>query len=272
MNALTQWTGIDLSDRHTRALAMCIVASLVLHALALFLFPGLREGKPPAASTMVLTARIAPASEFRNRPEPRVETKPEVKPEVRQEVKPPPVPPKPEAPRPVLTAPTPAPAAPRVADVAPPSPPPAPATPPPAAAPSPPAATAPAPSASTAPPAPAAARPAEPSTSTAGTEGVDAGSVDRFRMEILAATRRYKRYPAQAMERGWQGRVEIRLVIGANGMTQSYTVKTSSGFTLLDETAMDMVKKGRPLVPVPPALRGREFTIDVPVIFDLKAG
>ena len=91
-------------------------------------------------------------------------------------------------------------------------------------------------------------------------------------MEILAATRRYKRYPAQAMGRGWQGRVEIRLVIGANGITQSYTVKTSSGFGLLDETAIDMVKKGRPLVPVPAALRGREFTIDVPVIFDLRAG
>ena len=91
-------------------------------------------------------------------------------------------------------------------------------------------------------------------------------------MEILAATRRYRRYPAQAMERGWQGRVEIRLVIGANGITQSYTVKTSSGFTLLDGTAIDMVKKGRPLVPVPAALRGREFTIDVPVIFDLRAG
>lgn len=91
-------------------------------------------------------------------------------------------------------------------------------------------------------------------------------------MDILAATRRYRRYPAQAMEKGWQGRVEIRLVIGANGMTQSYVIRTSSGFPLLDETALDMVKKGRPLVQVPPSLRGREFTVDVPVVFDLKSG
>ena len=270
MNALTHWTGIDLNDRPTRALAICIAASLFLHASVLFLFPGLREGKPPAAQATILTARIAPASEFRNRPEPKAELKPEVKPEVRQEVKPPPVPSKPEAPRPVLTSPTPAPAAPRVADAPPPT---APAASPPVAAPSTPAPAAPAASAApAAPSAAAAARPAEPSTSTAGTDGVDAGTIDRFRMEILAATRRYKRYPPQAMERGWQGRVEIRLVIGANGITQSYTVKTSSGFGLLDETAIDMVKKGRPLVPVPAALRGREFTIDVPVIFDLRAG
>ncbi len=91
-------------------------------------------------------------------------------------------------------------------------------------------------------------------------------------MEILAATRRYRRYPAQAMEKGWQGKVEIRLAIGANGMTQSYVIKTSSGFQLLDETALDMVKKGRPWVQVPPSLRGREFVVDVPVIFDLKSG
>ncbi len=100
----------------------------------------------------------------------------------------------------------------------------------------------------------------------------DEGSLQQFRQNILIATRRYKRYPAQAMEKGWQGRAVIHLVIGSNGMTQSFVVKTSSGFQLLDETALDMVKKGRPWVQVPQALRGREFTVDVPVVFDLREG
>jgi protein TonB len=129
-----------------------------------------------------------------------------------------------------------------------------------------------APQAPSAPPVAALSRPADAAPSPGPAEAVDTGTLDRFRMEILAATRRYRRYPAQAIEKGWQGKVEIRLVIGANGMTQSYAIKSSSGFQLLDDTAMDMVKKGRPLVQVPASLRGREFTVDVPVIFDLKSG
>ena len=74
------------------------------------------------------------------------------------------------------------------------------------------------------------------------------------------------------MERGWQGRVEIRLVIRSNGVIQSTNVKASSGYEILDNQALDMVKKAKPLTPIPAALRGREFTVDIPVIFDLQSG
>jgi len=71
------------------------------------------------------------------------------------------------------------------------------------------------------------------------------------------------------MEKGWQGKVEIRMVIGANGITTSASIKTSSGHEILDSTALDMIKKGKTTVQVPAGLRGREFTVDVPVIFNL---
>ena len=76
------------------------------------------------------------------------------------------------------------------------------------------------------------ARAVQAATGNAG--DADSGSLEQFRLSLISAARRYRRYPPQAMERGWQGRVEVRLVIGANGITQIYTVKTSSGFTLLD--------------------------------------
>ncbi len=85
------------------------------------------------------------------------------------------------------------------------------------------------------------------------------------------ATRRYKRYPAIAMEKGWQGRVEVHMVIGANGAIANASIKTSSGHEVLDNQAMDMLKKGKTTVQVPASLRGREFTIDVPVIFSLES-
>lgn len=89
-------------------------------------------------------------------------------------------------------------------------------------------------------------------------------------MALIVATRRYKRYPAIAMEKGWQGRVEVHMVIGADGTIAGASIKTGSGHDVLDNQALDMLKKGKTTVPIPASLRGREFSIDVPVIFNLE--
>lgn len=107
-------------------------------------------------------------------------------------------------------------------------------------------------------------------TAKSGSEA-DKGTLERYRLALIAATRRYKRYPAIAMEKGWQGRVEVRMVIGANGMLVSASVKSSSGHEVLDRQAVGMLKKGKTTVPIPANLRGREFHIDVPVIFNLES-
>ena len=253
-----------------RALLACVVASILLHAAVLFIGPRMREAPPAPSAPKILTAILAPGVAV---PQARVAPQPEPP-------QPVPVPPRPEAkpkaeaPKEVLTRPTPAPAAPKVAPPPDPdsavsriAPAPAPvqpvapapvAPPPPVAAPS-----APVPQA----PAASAGEGARPSPG-----GDDAGSLAQYRMALIGAANKYKRYPAQAMERGWTGKVVIRMAIGANGMTQNTTVVSSSGHDLLDNTALDMVKKGKPLAQIPPALRGKEFTVDVPVIFDLQSG
>jgi len=108
-------------------------------------------------------------------------------------------------------------------------------------------------------------------TTRAGND-TEPGTLDQYRLALIVAAKRYKRYPVQAMDRGWQGKVEVRLVIGPTGAIQNSLVKASSGHEILDNQAMDMVKKAKPLAPIPAALRGREFTVDIPVIFDLQAG
>ncbi len=102
-----------------------------------------------------------------------------------------------------------------------------------------------------------------------GGNEADAGTLEQYRLALIIATRRYKRYPAIAMEKGWQGKVVVRLVIGANGMLAGTSITTSSGHDILDNQAMDMLRKGKPTVQIPANLRGREFSIDVPVIFNL---
>jgi protein TonB len=93
--------------------------------------------------------------------------------------------------------------------------------------------------------------------------------MEQYRLALIVAARRYKRYPAIAMEKGWQGRVEVQMVIGANGMLANASIKSGSGHEILDNQALDMLKKGKTTVPIPMNLRGREFSIVVPVIFNL---
>jgi len=259
MQALSIFPVAAHAPANDRALAVCVAVSILLHAVLLFLLPGMREGSKSSSPAQILSATFAPRTS-QPPPTPEQVVKPQVpKPEPQRPQ------PKVEAPRPVLTAPsnTPAPVAPQ--------PPPAPV----AAAPAPP------PVAQTSPPppaAPSAPRPAEPQApvstapSSAPADAADAGSLAQYRLALITSARRYKRYPAQAMEKGWQGKVEVRLQIGADGRIQNASVKTSSGYGILDQQALDMITKGKTLVPIPTALRGKEFVVDVPVIFDLQAG
>jgi len=103
-------------------------------------------------------------------------------------------------------------------------------------------------------------------------ESADAGLLEKYRLALIDAAKRYKRYPIRAVEKGWKGRVEIRLVVGPNATIKSTQIKRSSTYQILDDQALDMVKKSTRAEPIPSALRGREFTLDIPVIFELQAG
>ena len=236
----------------------CVLASIALHALVLFGVSLRGKSAPPAKALLVLTATLAPVAAV-PQPPPAAQPRPAPPPPPHREPAPSP-PPKPAAspaPRPEKTAP-----AEQARAV---QPEPAPSAPPQAAATAPPAAPA---AARPAPQAPASIPGAEASTKS-GPEA-DAGTLEQYRLALIVATRRYKRYPAIAMEKGWQGRVEVHMVIGANGMVASASIKSSSGHEILDNQALDMLKKGKTTVPIPAGLRGRDFSIDVPVIFNLE--
>ena len=119
---------------------------------------------------------------------------------------------------------------------------------------------------------PEAASTPAPGAETAMAGGVDASLLENYRLALIDAASRYKRYPIHAMERGWQGRVEVRLVVESNGDVRSTLIRRSSNYRILDDQALDMVKKGIGREPVPSALHGRGFTLDIPVIFELQAG
>jgi len=75
-------------------------------------------------------------------------------------------------------------------------------------------------------------------------------------------------YPRMAREQGWQGKVVVRAHITAEGSVKQATIQESSGFPVLDESAIQAVK----IWSFEPAKNG-EFavacTVALPIRFDL---
>ncbi len=111
---------------------------------------------------------------------------------------------------------------------------------------------------------------AAPAEGKAARAVLDVTLVDRYRSAVMGAANRYKRYPRIAQENNGQGRVEVTLRVRANGSIASLDIKKSAGYEALDRQALDMIREANSRTPLPEVLRGREFAIDIPVVFSLR--
>ena len=247
---MTTFAGYSLEGEN-RAIVVALLLSLVLHVVLLLILPQLREALPRRSYLAdPLHARVVEPP-----PKPRAEPVAPVDPQE---------PPKPASqvvhkrPQPARSASAAvplAPLAPLVKDE-------------PVLARAEPAAQ---PIVSAAPPsATVALAPPAPQDSLPASDALDAGTVAQYRLAIMSAARRFKRYPRVALDQNWQGRVEIRVVIAASGDIAGLTVRSSTGFTVLDEHALEMIERAKEMAPIPPALRGREFTVEIPIVFTLR--
>lgn len=98
--------------------------------------------------------------------------------------------------------------------------------------------------------------------------GVDADGLRSYRLALARETRRYKRYPARAIEAGWEGTAELRIEVAGNAAPTVHLTK-SSGHRALDEAALEMLRHALPVTPVPAPLQAREFSVDLPIVFEL---
>lgn len=252
-----------------RALRYAALFSLALHALLLFGLSVQRDAARHDTPEAPIVARLvqppAPAPPAKPAPEPQSPPKPEPAPPV---VKRPasPVPKKPPAavakkpPRAAAKKPLPQkpppPMAPPEAQVAPdPGPPPS--------MPTAPSVETTAPSVETTPPAP-------PPAAAAPRPATLEDTIAQFRRQLHDMAARYKRYPRIAMDNNWEGEVVVRMAVDANGGIAALTVHASSGHEVLDRQALEMFRRAKPLVAIPPALRGREFAVELRAIYNLE--
>ena len=232
-----------------RVFHYAILASLLLHALLLLGFPDLIDRARRAVSfPPPLLARLM-------EPEPAAPAPP---PAPEKKVEPPKPAPRLAKPVPKAAQPTPVTPAPVVEQPAPPVESPQPQ--PPAPVPAPPVAA-------------AAPQPTAPSTQSTATlssaPSAEVQSRDQYRVQLIDEARRHKRYPPIARENNWQGNVLVGVAIAADGRA-SVTLKGSSGHQILDRQALDMFRQAARAVPVPPALRGREFALEVRAVYGLE--
>lgn len=91
----------------------------------------------------------------------------------------------------------------------------------------------------------------------------------QYRLAIAREARRYKRYPAVARERGWEGVVTVSLSVPPAGAVPVVSVDKSSGYELLDSQALEMIGSAARAAPLPEALRGMAFSLTLPVRYTL---
>jgi periplasmic protein TonB len=242
-------TDADVLFLSQRRFVQALAVSFVCHILVLSLLPGLRSTSSRLPPPQPLQARLLP-------PPPRHIPVPE--PPLIS--KPPPVAEKPlhrpsrQAERPILMARSKTQPSPARAEPAVPPPPPTRFEPAPASAPMPIAVP------QTAPPERASPAP-EPEPHELMLSG--------YVRELERALAANQEYPRAARLRGWQGSVKMRVQFLPGGQLGQVSILRSSGFALLDQTALEMVRRAE-LPPAPDSLHHREFTVDVPVMFRLR--
>ncbi|HWB52479.1 MAG TPA: TonB family protein [Stellaceae bacterium] len=249
-------------DRSARRWGGSLLLVLLLHiAAGLYLASRhvVSEAVGPAQPAVMIDLAPLPAPSPPAPAPPEPPTEPQVQPQPLPEPQPPPPPPQFEMPK---LEPSPAP---RPAVVLPPKPPPKPKPrpvehPPETAQPLPPPPPAPA---VNAPPAPRAA------AAPAANAAADRAS---WQMRVAAQLERNKRYPRLAQEQRQEGVATLRFALDRQGRVLSAQIAKGSGFTLLDEEVLALVRRAEPLPPPPPEVPGATIELTVPVQFSLRPG
>lgn len=110
--------------------------------------------------------------------------------------------------------------------------------------------------------------PASGVASTAGDPPAD--TVNRIKAQLYTDLARHFDYPEMARRRGWEGRVMVAVNVASDGQLQQIRVARSSGFTLLDDSALQSLRQVDRIAAAVALLNGRKLAMQIPVIYRLQ--
>ncbi len=92
----------------------------------------------------------------------------------------------------------------------------------------------------------------------------------RYEELLFAWMERHKQYPLLAQRRGLEGRGAVRVRIGRDGRVLERSVSHSTGETMLDQAALEMVRRANPFPAVPSEYAGDSFEFVAPIEYRLR--
>lgn len=104
------------------------------------------------------------------------------------------------------------------------------------------------------------------STKSAG--GFKGSNQDYF-THLMAWLNQYKRYPIDAKKLKQQGIVQLQFTLNPMGKILAKSIKKSSGYSLLDQSALTMLTQAEPLPAPPEQLQRERLTLVIPINFSL---
>ena len=99
------------------------------------------------------------------------------------------------------------------------------------------------------------------------TDGLDAESVRQYRFSLALAARRFKPGADASGGRIRRGTVEVAVFGHRGAALPQVVLHHSSGIALLDDEAVDMMKRAAGVAALPDGMRGHDFRIVMPLLF-----
>lgn len=93
---------------------------------------------------------------------------------------------------------------------------------------------------------------------------------NQYRLAIGLEAKRFRRYPIQAREMGWEGTAEVWVTVGPSLATPSVTLGKSSGHGVLDREAITLLNLVIERVQVPPQLVARQGRVRVRIPIEYR--
>lgn len=121
-------------------------------------------------------------------------------------------------------------------------------------------------------PATAAGPPARVATPARDTPKADVNAAPTWEGLVLSRLEQVKRYPTLARMRAQQGVVYLRFTMNRDGRVLTAKIERGSGYDLLDEEALALVRRAEPLPKPPPEVAGDTLQLVVPIQFFLSGG
>ena len=92
----------------------------------------------------------------------------------------------------------------------------------------------------------------------------------RYQDMVKQRIEEVRRYPAWAKKHGIEGEVQVKFAISSSGLSQDIEIIDSSGYRILDEEAVDTIKRASPFPPVPEEIGSSLIPMRVVIVFTLK--